>query len=709
MKVTTYPELIEAINCSANVIEIENNVTILGTVYVNSLSDVLFSGNGYYLTAGDLQTFQFTNCSNISIINLRFHSDIQNDALIRSINSSIITSQVIGDNNQAPIFWIESSSTLRLSRSNFTNLVSSLSGAIYCSNSQIRIDRTIFRNSRAPRGAAVDAYTCDLLITDSNFENNTAYESGGAISADFSILSIHYSSFSNNSATNGGALSFSNSIVNITSSKLYGNVCGDSSLPSSSFAGGAIFDINSLLTFNSVQFIANRAYGNGGAIFLASKGGSFENCDFLRNRAVDGGAAMLSTGSFFIKNSLISSNKATILTISGNGGGLFIFSHSSLSVERLQCQGNIATVSGGCVYLSSNYSLRCLDCQIIDNKAGSSVGSGGAISAIGRSPYRPILVLAGCNISSNLGATGGAIASSLTSLTIQNCNIDHNSGIAGGGLYLQSMYYVLFETILLNSNIATGQGGGVYATSSPLTIASSSVSLNVASGSQIGGGIYLGGMSTMYLKEVSMNGNSAGTASAIFATDTSTVFIDNSSIILNVARQSATIYVRSSSRLNVVNSVFNDNVGGATAGVTYCTSYSTCSFESSNFTSNLALTYGGAIVVDLWGEVTLQYCILSGNEGREAGGSFYTTTYGELTLESVTVHESSSVGKGGVAFLSTFGAVWIYNSMLHNNVAAIGGAIHAEFNANLYLDNVTLNDNVASYLGVSARIFVLSS
>jgi predicted outer membrane repeat protein len=702
MIVSSYSEIVDAINCNANIIQIENNVTVIGTIVVQSLTNLKFLGNGHYLTSNEIQTFQFMNCTNIEIIDLNFYSQIQTEALMSFSNSSVLLSEVRGDQNQAPLLWMESSQ-IQVYQSNFTNTVSNLAGTIYCSHSDLEIDGTTFANNVAPGGAAIDAHLCNLLISQSIFQNNTASDSGGAISVEFSTISISDSMFlNNNCVTSGGALLLEQSDVNISSSSFVGNSCGDKTLPSSSYSGGAIYDLGSRISLIGVQFISNVAYGSGGAVSLTSENAHFENCEFLRNEALDGGALMLFNGNYQLLDCIVNENKADVLVTSGNGGGIYVSTHSTVVVERLECSGNTAIVSGGCFYLNSNFSLSCEDCQIFHNKAGTSVGSGGAISAIGRTPYRPSLSLTGnhCNISSNSGASGGAIASSLTTLTVRSCLILDNSGVTGGGFYFQSMYSVDLQQIQLVSNVVTSQGGGIFSTTSKMIIKDSQVNFNEVTGSQTGGGVYLGSQSILYLERVSLSGNSAGVASTLYATDSSEIYLNDSLVFNNAARQSATIYIRSSSQLSVENSTFVDNIGGATAGVAYCTSYSLCSFNSTIFSSNLALTYGGVVVVDLWAEVTLQNCVLNDNEGREAGGSLYATTYGKLTLDHVTISRSFSVGKGGVAFLSTFGSMTISNSELTSNSAAIGGAIHAEFNSDFDLQNVTMTDNFASYLGV---------
>jgi hypothetical protein len=686
MIVSTYSEIIDAIDCNPNIIQIENNITVLGTIFIESLTNLKFIGNGHYLTSNEIQTFRFINCTDIEIINLKFYSQIQTEALIGFFNSSVLLSEVRGDQNQAPLLWIDSSQ-IHVSQSNFTNTVSYFAGAIYCVDSDLQIYGTTFSQNEAPGGAAVGAHHCNLIIMQSIFQNNTVSHSGGAISVEFSTVSIYNSLF-------------------------VGNSCGDETLPSSSYSGGAIHDVGSRMSFNKVQFISNIAYGTGGAISLTSENGLFENCEFLSNEALDGGALMLSDGSYQLLDCLVNGNKANVLVTSGNGGGIYV-SHSTIVVERLECTENQAIVSGGCFYLTTNFSLSCQDCQLLDNKAGTSVGSGGAISAIGRSPYQPSLSLSGnsCNISSNSGASGGGIASSLTILTARNCLISSNTGVSGGGIYLQSMHTVDLQQLQLVNNVASGPGGGIFSIATDLLIKDSQVNLNQAMGSQSGGGLYLGSQSTLYLESVTLSGNSAGTASTLLATDSSRIYLNNSSVFDNIARQSGTMYIRSFSQLSVTNSTFVDNIGGATAGVAYCTSYSVCSFSSCSFSSNLALTYGGVVVVDLWAEVSFLNCVLSDNEGREAGGSLYATTYGQLILENVTVSGSSSVGKGGVAFLSTFGSMKISNSDLNSNSAAIGGAIHAEFNADFDLRNVSMIDNYASYLGVcpphSVRLILL--
>ena len=254
-------------------------------------------------------------------------------------------------------------------------------------------------------GGAIFAYHCAFTVSECIFERNNASE-GGAISINKfrqypqSTVIISGSTFNHNSASNGsgGALAIDNTdllgIVHISESN---NVADQE--------GGALYSYENNVTFDvsTSNFSSNKAYHSyGGAISVRETIINAWSCLFENNSAVSGGAI---GGSGNIKLNIVESifvnNRAKEC-----GGALY----AAQSDNRLQ-----------------KSSLHILGSWFIENEVSSEL--------------------------SVMSARGGAVYSSMTTLTVTNCTFDGNHAISCAALAIGSPYVNITLTFFINNGV----------------------------------------------------------------------------------------------------------------------------------------------------------------------------------------------------------------------------------------------------------------
>jgi predicted outer membrane repeat protein len=296
-----------------------------------------------------------------------------------------------------------------------------------------------------------------------------------------------------------------------------------------SFDGGAIYAAADL-TLDAVTADGNDALGNGGGVFLSGELTGSVSSVLANNTATLGGG--LYTRHLDPQPDTVDPVAADLalvdgsgLTVDGNtatvdGGGLYA---TFVNLTGVAASGNHAGGDGGGVYLGGGY---LTDVVVTGNTADGSgagvsndglsflwfeggsidgntaTGNGGGISIAGGRR----LVLDGTAVLNNAGALGGGVFGGKVALSVGRdpillapadpVTIAGNSATQGGGVYLtwscpvgatcpvSSSLYLTGSTI--ESNTATGDGGGIW-TNTTATLASASLIGNNATGS--GGGV----------------------------------------------------------------------------------------------------------------------------------------------------------------------------------------------------------------------------
>lgn len=100
---------------------------------------------------------------------------------------------------------------------------------------------------------------------------------------------------------------------------------------------------------------------------------------------------------------------------------------------------------------------------------------------------------------------------------------------------------------------------------------------------------------------------------------------------------------------------------------------------------------GGGILNES-GTLTIQYSLITSNQGPTAGGAIENHSGSSITIKWSTIQNNSSSYGGGIF---NDGNVTLYSSLIYSNTATVnGGGLHNNSNsAHMYLTNVTVSAN----------------
>jgi hypothetical protein len=255
-----------------------------------------------------------------------------------------------------------------------------------------------------------------------------------------------------------------------------------------------------LLDQSTVADNTSQGYGGGIAIFQTPT--TIQTSIISGNKAISGGGVYGYDSTLTVESSLIADNVA--IGPAGLGGGVAL-RDSSVKLHNSRVTGNLAGKGGG-LYSAGNY-LRLENCTVSGNAAEDD---GGGIF------NHNTLVVKSTTVSDNrAGRDGGGIWSS-GQLPLNESTIARNTaGHDGGGVWLE----VVGDTAKLtqstiSTNTAGNNGGGVWLSNSKngfVTVAHSTVVLNAAGGSGLGGGLFVfQGPLTIDQSIVAKNDASAG-------------------------------------------------------------------------------------------------------------------------------------------------------------------------------------------------------
>lgn len=174
-------------------------------------------------------------------------------------------------------------------------------------NSNSFFDNCTFADTYASNGGAINVNEAKVFITNSLFSNNGAKDYGGAIYCKNSALvEISNSKFINDEATNeaGGAIYQIDSILSANNVEIY-----DCYAP----FGGAITSLNSELKLDNFTSKNNRAKYYGGSVYSLFHSFSISNSTLINNTA-DKGGALFADGvdDFKISHNVFINNTASL-------------------------------------------------------------------------------------------------------------------------------------------------------------------------------------------------------------------------------------------------------------------------------------------------------------------------------------------------------------------------------------------------------------
>ena len=574
-----------------------------------------------------------TNGDSVEIRNAMFSQNRIN--IIESVTSVVVVDSTFDGNSETGLDFrntdIESTATI-------VNCVFSNNGqrgiTAVSTNLDIR-GSTFFRNS-GPQGGCIRAQSSRVDIASSNFTQcTTVGHPGGAIYGQQVTFTITNTNFMGNQGYTGGGIRGDSSSFNITSSEFVKNV--------GNVDGGAIYAGSGTTSFNlaDTNFISNTAARTGGAVYTLRLD-SLVCGDFINNTAV-----------------------------SGNGGGLYVSTHFSVTISHCNfwnntCDGGGLGGAGVSIVAPANHiSVNVIGSTFLNNVV--QIGNGGGLY------FRSNGQLASMMITESSFRNN-------TATSIQDSLRNRNT-VFGGGIYMSGgNSSISIDSSEFSMNCASGSGGGVYMTGS-IVVNSSNFTENSALLGE-GGAIHCDGRNANVTLISSMfDYNSAPSCGALDVNERFHViefqdcsFTHNTATGTEIGGGACCI---SSASLSVTNSNMSHNAATMNGGVFYFNG-GVVEIRNSNFINNSAEGRGGVVYTYIH---PVSYNILEStfrqNTARNDGGVLYIGRRSSNVhiRESEFAYNSATEG-GGI--ISIIGSSLIFNTTnFYNNTANKGEIISA--------------------------------
>jgi hypothetical protein len=381
--------------------------------------------------------------------------------------------------------------------------------------------------------------------------------------------------------------------------------------------GGAYVTGNGKFTMIGGTISANNAANEGGGVYFDGAAFTMSGGTISDNHVIDnsGGGVAVIGGTFTMNGGAISDNHAN-----DDGGGVIVGGGGFTMIDGTISSNQAVTGSGGGVYVSYG-AFTMSGGNVTNNEAG---GDGGGVYMDAGT-----LTISGGTISENNADNGGGIAtdglsatSTLASVTIS----DNIAATSGGGMYNNASSPKL-TNVMISNNTATGYGGGIYNSGSSPELNGVTISGNT---SGYGGGMYNNNNSSPVLINVTISGNKAD---------------DNGGGMLNNNSSSPVLI-----NVTISGNIANDNGIG---------------------TGN-----GGGMYNDNGSSPVLINLRISGNTA-DYGGGVYNYGDGSLTkpaLINVTIAGNTATNTGG-GMCNYFSSPEIRNSIIWGNTALSGTGI----------------------------------
>ena len=416
------------------------------------------------------------------------------------------------------------SSNVFISNTTFTNNTSLFGGVLSASYSDIEVTNCTFTYNRASAGGVIYTIESSIVIKNSYFFRNEAKEGGGGVLHAFNCtLTIAGDClFVQNVAVYGGVVYADYGSISIVDSVFDSN---------NAMGFGGVMDTNyGNLNINIVNStFTNNTAANGGVIFTAYGLVNISDSSFTRNTAYsDGGVMYTDYGTFVITNTTFDSN------IAGSLGGVILCFHGQFTIENAGFYSNFGRFYGGVMY-----SIECstqVTSSVFRQNSGSLYIFGGNLTVDGRTnfdncaepsnktvdgstsltyreggtitSFRSTIIFNGeCNFWNNQAREGGAILSSVSKILVYGTVTMANNMATlskGGGISLHQSELEISGQCKLSQNHAS-MGGGIFASSTTITIVYEQATLELVSNSaENGGGMYLQVNPRIYLLKVNI-------------------------------------------------------------------------------------------------------------------------------------------------------------------------------------------------------------
>ncbi|KNC46250.1 polymorphic outer membrane protein [Thecamonas trahens ATCC 50062] len=408
-----------------------------------------------------------------------------------------------------------------------------------------------------------------------------------------------------------------------------------------------------------------------------------ERSVFRYNSASGGGGVLYAADNadVSVSSSVFSGNTAS----TGYGlGGVFEISSAVLTLDNVTCEDNVGSVSGGVAHLTGSSELAAHRLVARRNLGGSH---GGAVFASG----------------------------SGTSVVVQASLIENNMATTtGAGVYVSDGRLALTDVVLRRNGVTGGLpdtlvGGGVAASSA------SSVTIDLCSFSgnhgYRGGGLSLTSCGSGHVRGSVFEDNSVSGATEpavgagiVIIGASSGVVLVNCTFARNVAEfDGGGISVFDGAPLEVIGSVFDSNSAEA-GGALNVAGTAGSRVVGCSFMHNTAGSVGGALHFDKGsGSLTMTGSVLVGNSAS-GGGAVYADEVSNVAFVACNFSGNVASDSAGVLWLDseprTHGGIQVTfdSCVIEHSRGSQGGALYVEHSGLALIDS-TLGHNSATRQG----------
>ena len=582
-------------------VDTSETVVFSRLTFTSGLSDE----GGALLTqgAGTVRLFETTFTSNAVVAG---PSGEGNGGAVANLDSRLIVSGSLFENNSA----------------------SGDGGAIYSEGGSINFSSSTISNNSAQNGGGLAAQGGNNFFANATIEQNEAVLLGGGLSfqgADTSALFIastidqNSTGDSDNGLNGGGGIRIEDGQLSIFGGTVISNNTVTPTFQGSG-SGGGISSRSGNVRIGGSEIFGNLAAGTGGGISISNAALNVTGSEISDNTAEAGGGISVFNVDLNLQSSLFRRNSASNPTLVefpfSQGGALQIRGDSTSRIVNSSFQFNTANNRGGAIFNASD------NTTIISSFIGgnSSLVSDSQFNGAGGGIFNDDgqLTINSTTIQNNRSLSrfgeGGGIHSEQGSLNINFSSILRNSAtLSGGGIAIFGGEATLFETNVgsldgdgnragispnqqpeFGAQFSTrGEGGGIYAFNSDLTVFGGVIANNVAN--TVGAGVYSRETDVIFRAAFGEN---------------DTMVIGNRAL-----QEDGGGLFAFGGNLNLVDAVFEENTSRNGAGI----------FA----TEDAELRLAGSVV--------------QSNEARRSGGGLFIDEGVEFNLDDVTIEANSAV------------------------------------------------------------------
>lgn len=550
-------------------------------------------------------------------------------------------------------------------------------------------------------------------LIDSNTANGddaATVQGGGGIFNVGGTLSISDATISNNVSTatlagnGGGGVAIEGGANNtITDTTISGNSATEAG--GSADGGGILIANGATLEVFGGSISGNTANRAGGGIENNASSVTLTDVRLGGQTAAEGNIAGVNGGGLHVSGA----GSTTILgggvsnNVAGQEGGGLWNASGTMSIDGTMISANVANAEdnglddqGGGGVFNIGGTVDIVDAAISGNLATANSGNGGGVMTVGGT-----VTIQGGTISGNSAArAGGGIENNNGSVQLIDVSVGgateaegNSAGVNGGGLHVTGGGTTDVDAGIFENNSAGQEGGGLWNGTGTMTISSTAIVNNTASGAgadQGGGGVFNAGGTLNINSGATISGNlangSSGSGGGVFNDAGGELNIEDSEISGNTANRAGG-GIEDNSGIFTTVSLTNVNLDGNSAGV----DIGSGAVAAPGNGGGLHVTGDGAVIIDggtvnnnvaaaegggLWnntGDMNVIGTSISGNTafgtGVDQGGGGIFNAGGSVDVQMVTLSGNAATSGSGAAIFNEGGFVAVGQSTVQGDLS----------------------------------------